>query len=149
MAFITMELQGFEELQKSFEAMASGAEAAEVEKKIVRRCRDIAAEKMRGKVPKSRDNSKSGKKGYRPAGRAADNVPVSGIRSRGGSPSATVGWEKADNSQFFYVKFVEWGTSKMQPRDFIYSTIQECWGTFDTIAESEIQNFVDTKLGRD
>ena len=59
MAFITMELQGFEELQKSFEAMASDAEAAEVEKKIVRRCRDIAAEKMRGKVPKSRDNSKS------------------------------------------------------------------------------------------
>lgn len=149
MAFITMKLQGFEELQKSFEAMASDAEAAEVEKKIVRRCRDIAAEKMRGKVPKSRDNSKSGKKGYRPAGHAADNVPVSGIRSRGGSPSATVGWEKADNSQFFYVKFVEWGTSKMQPRDFIYSTIQECWGTFDTIAENEIQNFVDTKLGRD
>ena len=149
MAFITMELQGFEELQKSFEAMASDAEAAEVEKKIVRRCRDIAAEKMRGKVPKSRDNSKSGKKGYRPAGHAADIVPVSGIRSRGGSPSATVGWEKADNSQFFYVKFVEWGTSKMQPRDFIYSTIQECWGAFDTIAESEMQNFVDTKLGRD
>lgn len=147
MAFVKMELQGFDELQKNFEALASDAESAAVERKIVKRCRDIAAEKMSTKVPKSRDNAKSGKKGYRPSGHAADSVPVSGIRQQGGHPSATVGWEKADNDQFFYVKFVEWGTTKMKPRDFIYSTINECWAEFDAIAEKEIQAFVESKIG--
>lgn len=147
MAFITMDFDGLEELQKQFEALADDKEAAAVERKIVTQCRDYAAGRMKGKVPKSANNAKSGKRGYRPPGHAADNVPVSNIRTSGGSPTATVGWEKADNSAFFYIKFIEWGTYKMQPRDFIYSTINECWSEFDAIAEQEIQTFVDSKLG--
>lgn len=147
MAFITMDFEGLEELQKQFEALADDKETVAVEKKIVTRCRDYAAERMKGKVPRSGNNAKSGKKGYRPSGHAADNVPVSNVRMSGGSPTATAGWEKADNSEYFYIKFVEWGTYRMQPRDFIYSTINECWATFDGIAENEIQAFVDEKLG--
>lgn len=146
MAFISMQFEGLEELQKQIEALASDAELRTVQRKIVERCRDHAAERMRGRVPKSADNSKSGKKGYRPGGHAADHVPVSGIRTSGGSPSASVGWEKADSSEYFYVKFVEWGTYRMPPRDFIYSTISECWATFDGIAESEMQAFIDKTL---
>lgn len=146
-AFITMDFEGLEELQKQFETLADDKETVAVEKKIVTRCRDHAAERMKGKVPRSGNNAKSGKKGYRPSGHAADNVPVSNVRMSGGSPTATVGWEKADNSEYFYIKFVEWGTYRMQPRDFIYSTINECWAAFDGIAENEIQAFVDEKLG--
>lgn len=147
MAFITMDFDGLEELQKQFEALADDKETAAVERKIVTQCRDYAAARMCGKVPKSANNAKSGKKGYRPSGHAADNVPVSNIRMSGGSPTATVGWEKADNREYFYIEFVEWGTYRMQPRDFIYSTINECWSEFDATAEKEMQAFVNAKLG--
>lgn len=147
MAFISMKFDGLEELQQKFETLASDKEAITVEKKIVTKCRDHAAERMKGKVPRSGNNAKSGKKGYRPSGHAADNVPVSNIRTAGGRPTATVGWEKADNSEYFYVKFVEWGTYRMQPRDFIYNTLSESWNDFDRIAETEMQAFVDEKLG--
>lgn len=146
MAFITMEFEGLEELRKQFETLADDRETTAVERKIVTRNRDIAAQRMKGKVPKSADNAKSGKKGYRPSGHAADNIPVSNVRMSGGSPTATVGWEKADNSEYFYIKFVEWGTYRMQPRDFIYSTINECWAEFDATAEQEIQAFLDANL---
>lgn len=146
MAFITMDFEGLEELRKQFETLADDRETAAVERKIVTRNRDIAAQHMKGKVPKSANNAKSGKKGYRPSGHAADNIPVSNVRMSGGSPTATVGWEKADNSEFFYIKFVEWGTYRMQPRDFIYSTINECWAEFDATAEQEIQAFLDANL---
>ena len=144
---IEMEFEGLDKLQEAFQTLATDAQVQQVERRIVTRCRDYAAIKMAEKVPKSRDNSKSGKKGYRPPGHAASNVPVSGIRTAGGLPFATVGWEKADSSAFFYVKFIEWGTHKMQPRDFIYTTLNECRATWDRFAENEIQSFISDKLG--
>lgn len=146
MAFITMDFEGLEELRKQFETLADDKETAAVERKIVTQNRDIAAARMKARVPKSANNAKSGKKGYRPSGHAADNVPVSNVRMSRGSPTATVGWEKADNSEYFYIKFVEWGTYRMQPRDFIYSTINECWEEFDATAEKEMKAFVDAHL---
>ena len=144
---IEMEFEGLDKLTNAFQVLATDAQVQQVERKIVTKCRDYAASKMASKVPKSRNNAKSGKKGYRPPGHAASNVPVSGIRTAGGIPFATVGWEKADSSAFFYVKFVEWGTYKMRPRDFIYATLNECRDAWDKFAEGEMQSFINDKLG--
>lgn len=144
---IDMEFTGLEELQKAFAELADDTEVTKVNKRIVTKCRDHAAEVMERKIPRSANNAKSGKKGYRPHGHAASNVPVSNVKVSKGEPYATVGWEKADNSEYFYMKFVEWGTYKMQPRDFVYKTISECWPVWDGYAEEEYQNFLDGKLG--
>lgn len=149
MAFITMDFEGLNELVQQVNALADENEMQQIERRIVTKSRDIAAERMKGKIKRSANNRKSGKRGYRPPGHAADNIPVSGIKMSGGEPSASVGWEKADSSAFFYMKFVEWGTYKMAPRDFIYSTINECWAAFDAAAESEMQNYLNSKLGND
>lgn len=147
MAEITMKFEGLDELIKNINKLADEKELQQLERRIVTKNRDAAASKMKGKIPRSANNSKSGKKGYRPPGHGADNVPVSGIRMAGGKPSAVVGWEKADTSAFFYMKFVEWGTYRMAPRDFIYNTISECWATFDANAEQEIQTLLTDVLG--
>jgi HK97 gp10 family phage protein len=144
-----MEFEGLDDLIEQVNSLADETEMQQITKRIVTKSRDIAAERMRGKIKRSANNQKSGKKGYRPPGHAADNIPVSSIRMSGGEPTAAVGWEKADSSAFFYMKFVEWGTYKMAPRDFIYSTINECWAAFDAAAEAEMQKFITSKLGSD
>lgn len=66
----------------------------------------------------SKDNSKSGRKGNRPKGHARDNIPVSKLKSVKGKDFSyiVVGWEKADNSPYYYESFQEFGTTKMPPR---------------------------------
>ena len=148
-AFVTMNFDGLKELMEQVNRLANEQEILQLEKRIVTKNRDIALEHMKPKVARSTDNQKSGKKGYRPPGHAADNIPVSGIRTSGGAPTAVVGWEKSDNSAFFYMKFVEWGTYKMAPRDFVYSTIEECREAFNANTESKMQNFLNSTLGSD
>lgn len=147
MAFITMDFKELDDLVKKVNTLANDQEMLEIEKTIVSKNRDIAANHMKGKIKRSSNNLKSGKRGYRPPGHAADNIPASEIRISRGSATASVGWEKADTSIFFYMKFVEWGTWKMPPRDFIYSTIKECWSAFDATAEIEMQKYLVQKLG--
>lgn len=160
MAFITMNFDGLEELKKQLNRLANEQEILKVEKRIITKNRDVTAERMKPKIPRSADHTKSGGHG---GGRfrgyyededqtdehAADNIPVSGIRTSGGSPTAEVGWEKTDTSIYFYMKFIEWGTYKMPPRDFIYNTITECRQTHNANAESEMQNFLNSTLGSD
>ena len=61
MATISIDYKELEELRKKFEALASDAEISQVERKIVKTNRDIAAERMKSKVPKSKNNAKTRK----------------------------------------------------------------------------------------
>ena len=108
---------------------------------------------MQKNVPKSKDHSKSGrwikKQGFKQYSgqHAADSIPVSKTKNTANGPAADVGWKKSDNSEFFYVKFVEWGTSKMPPRGFIKKTIAQCEPVYQGISNSELQKFANQKLG--
>lgn len=83
------------------------------------------------------------KKGYRPSGHAADNIPTKAT-TKGGE----VGWTLlGDAENWFYMKFVEWGTTKQPPQDFLYNTMEECRGQWDTIADQEYQKLLNEKLG--
>ena len=52
-----------------------------------------------------------------------------------------------DAENWFYMKFVEWGTTKQPPQDFLYNTMEECRGQWDTIADQEYQKLLNEKLG--
>ena len=98
---------------------------------------------MKAHMPKSADNSTSGRTGYRPPGHAADNIPKNVTAKK-----AEVGWQlNGDAENCFYMKFVEWGTSKMPPRDFLDNTIDESEADYYRIAEEEYQKFLNEKLG--
>jgi HK97 gp10 family phage protein len=140
---ITFRFEGFEEVRNAVEALASDSEVGALNKRIFERSADITEPKMKAHMARSADNSKSGKKGYRPPGHAADNIPKKATAKKG-----EVGWElNGDAENWFYMKFVEWGTSKMPPRDFLDNTKSECESEYHMIAEEEYQKKLSEKLG--
>lgn len=140
---ISFEFKGLEELMRNVEALASDAEIRKTQKQIFQKCADATEPRMKSHMARSANNSKSGKRGYRPPGHAADNIP-----KKVTAKEAQVGWElKGDAENWFYMKFVEWGTSKMSPRDFINNTIAESDGEYGRIADQEFQKLLTAKLG--
>ena len=53
---------------------------------------------------------KKGHQGKYGNGHMADNIPLKLVRDNG-YRAIEYGWEKSDNSDYYYAKFVEWGTS--------------------------------------
>lgn len=140
---VTFEFEGLKELQTKLESLASNYEIGKTNKKIFQRATDYTKPRMQSHMARSADNSKSGKKGYRPPGHAADNIPQK-VTTKAGE----VGWTLlGDAENWFYMKFVEWGTSLQPPQDFIENTIAECRGEWDTIADQEYQKLLNEKLG--
>lgn len=147
---IEMEFKGLEELVKTFEKAATDSEIKEVNKSIVEKSEPTIKRIMSGKIPKSSDISKSGR-GFGSkssvSSHAADSVPVGKVKYKGTGASADIGWEKSDNSEHFYVKFINWGTIYQPPREFIYATGREADGELQKIAEQEYQSYLDRTVG--
>lgn len=140
---ISFRFEGFEELERAAEALASDKEIGAVNKRIYQRSADITEPRMKAKMPRSADNSQSGKRGYRPPGHARDNIPKKVTTKK-----AEVGWQlNGDAENRFYMKFVEWGTTKMPPRDFLDSTKAESESEYHLIAEQEYQKLLNEKMG--
>ena len=140
---ITFKAEGFEEVRTAVEALSSTAEVGRINKKIFQRSADITEPKMKERMPRSADNTKSGKLYYRPTGHARDNIPKTLTTKK-----AQIGCNlNGDAENWFYMKFVEWGTSKMPPRDFLDNTKTELEGQYHAIAEQEYQKALNEKLG--
>ena len=77
---------------------------------------------MSGKIPKSADIKLSGR-GFGSkssvTSHAADSIPMGAVKMKDAGATADVGWEKSDNSEHFYVKFINWGTIYQPPQEFI------------------------------
>lgn len=146
---VEMEFQGLQELLKAFEDAASDAEIAEVNRKIVEKGEPVVKKIMSGKIPKSADIKKSGR-GFGTKSsvstHAADSVPMGKPKVKGAGVSAEVGWDKSDNSEHFYVKFINWGTIYQPPREFIYATGRDADSELQKIAEQEYQSYLDNTL---
>lgn len=140
---ITFNMEGFDRLRIQVETLSSDREIAALNKRIYQRSADVTEPRMKAHMPRSADNSKSGRNGYRPPGHAADNIPKKATSRKG-----EVGWKlNGDAENWFYMKFVEWGTSKMTARDFIENTMNESESDYNQIAEEEFQRAMNEKLG--
>ena len=140
---MTLEFEGLKELQKKMEQLADDTEIAKVNKKVFRRAADATKPRMESHMPRSADNSKSGKRGYRPPGHAKDNIPVK-VTTKYSEVGRTL---LGDAENWFYMKFVEWGTTKQPPQDFLYNTRAESEDDYSRIADEEYQAFLNEKLG--
>lgn len=65
------------------------------------------------------------------------------VKMKDTGATADVGWEKSDNSEHFYVKFINWGTIYQPPQEFIYATGREADAELQKIAEQEYQSYLD------
>lgn len=151
---ITFDGKDITNLVKALEQAGETVAVRETDKRIVQRGADIAHPAMSKKVPVSADHSKSGR-GYKGGGKmrpssghAAANVPKGKPKSVEGGATAKVGWTLGDNSEYFYMKFVNWGTLKMPPRNFIDPVADLVEPQLPRIAEEEYQKTVQQTLGR-
>jgi HK97 gp10 family phage protein len=146
---IEMEFKGLQELIKAFENAASDDDVKKVNKEIVEESEPVVKRIMSGKIPKSADISKSGR-GFGSkssvSSHAADSVPLGKVRMKDTGASAEVGWDKSDNSEHFYVKFINWGTVHRPPHEFIYETGREADGELQKIAERKYQSYLDNTI---
>lgn len=146
---IEMEFQGLRELLKAFEDAASDDDIKEVNQKIVKQSEPVVKNIMSGKIPKSADIKLSGR-GFGSkssvTSHAADSIPIGAVKMKDTAASVNVGWEKSDNSEHFYVKFINWGTIYRPPQEFIYATGREADAELQKIAEQEYQAYLDNTL---
>lgn len=137
-----IKFEGLEDLIKEVEKIGSVVEVERANTKILKECGKKAQNIVRTKMPVSSDPMNSGRIGSRTGQHSKDNVPLSGIKKKNGYQSIIVGWEKSDNSPYFYVKFTEWGTSKMRPKAYMERTRQELESYFSKVAETEYQSLL-------
>ena len=151
---ISYDIRGLQEMVKAMEEVASDREIAKANKRVVQRTQTHVKESMRKHIPVSADNSKSGRslkygRESRPShGHARDNIPVEPVKMFRTRASGEVGWDLSDNSEYFYMKFVEWGTYKMPPRPFIEQAARESRAPLTKIAKEEYGALIDRKLGK-
>ncbi len=99
-----IEFEGLDELIKTCESSATENQLENTDKKVLKECGDLAYETVKPLIHKSKDNSKSGRKGSRPNGHALDNISKPKISKKKGKLQCIVGWEKSDNTPYFYMK---------------------------------------------
>lgn len=144
-----MEFEGLQELQKGIDALANSRELGEINKRIVEECSKITKNKASSNIHRSKDHRRSGRAGIRTPGHAADNVPVSKVKKISNVDyECNVGWEKADNSEYFYMKFEEWGVSGGEAHAPFLKTVQSLNKEYSKIAEKEYQKFLDKNIGK-
>lgn len=137
-----IKFEGLDELIKEVESVASESIIEKANANILKECGKKAQSSAKSKMPKSNDPMKSGRVGSRTGQHSADNVPLSGVKNKNGYQSIVAGWEKSDNSPYFYVKFIEWGTSKIKPKAFMENTKQELNSYFSKVAQKEYENVI-------
>ncbi|MDK7476312.1 MULTISPECIES: HK97-gp10 family putative phage morphogenesis protein [Bacillus cereus group] len=107
-----MEIQGMTELMLKVQQM--GRKGASAQTKAVKAGGKVFQEGFSREAPRSRSPRKATvKQSWRTGQHGADNAKISAVKSKEGIKYVNVGWLKGDNSPFFYMKFQNWGTSKM------------------------------------
>lgn len=139
---MVIKFEGLEELLKEIEEVGSNAAISKANSRILKECGEKAREMASSKMPKSKDTMKSGRKGSRTGQHSSDVLPLSGVKNKNGYQSILVGWDKSDNSPYFYTKFTEWGTTKIKPIAYMEKTKQELNGYFSEVAEKEYKKLI-------
>nr|WP_286207958.1 HK97-gp10 family putative phage morphogenesis protein [Clostridium caldaquaticum] len=69
----------------------------------------------------------------------ADNIKVSDIEKENGVDFIEIGPNKGDNSEFFYSKFTEFGTSKITAQHWAEKSVLENKREINNIIKEELQ----------
>lgn len=109
MAEITLE--GLDELVKNLQQI--GEKTYKAENEALRAGAEIVQVEAASKAPRSKQ--------IKP--HLADNIVISKTKTGEGGKYVEVGPTKGDISPFFYGKFLEWGTSKMPARPFMFPAL--------------------------
>lgn len=122
-----IELEGMQELIDRVNKL--GAKGEEVKKKALNKTGELIKSSMERKAPRSAESKKH----------MADNIDISDIEKENGVDFIKIGPNKGDNSEFFYSKFTEWGTSKIPAQHWAENSIVENKREINEIIMDELQ----------
>lgn len=120
-----MEVQGMEQLLNKLQSL--GNRAKTVENQAVKAGAEILRNEIAARTPRSSSPRQpdSPSQSWRTGQHAADNIKISSVKQKDGAKIIEVGIQKGDRSHYFYLKFHEWGTSKMSARPFMAPAVAE------------------------
>jgi HK97 gp10 family phage protein len=122
-----LELEGMQELIDKVNKL--GSRGTEIKKKALDKAGAMVKESMEQKAPRS-DGSKK---------HMADNIQVSEVETVNGVDFVQIGPNKGDNSEFFYSKFTEWGTSKLLAQHWAENSVLENRKQIDAVIKEELE----------
>lgn len=122
-----IELEGMEELIDRVNKL--GNQGTEIKKKALDRAGELVKETMENKAPKSKENKRH----------MAEHIQVSDIEKEDGVDFIKIGPNKGDNSEFFYSKFTEWGTSKIPAQHWAENSILENKRKINKVIKEELE----------
>ena len=108
-----IKLEGMEELIDRVNKL--GAKGNSIKKNALESSGNLVKNGMEKNAPKSKKNKKH----------MADNIQMSDIEKQDGLDFIEIGPNKGDNSEYFYSKFTEWGTTKISPKHWAQNSIIE------------------------
>ena len=59
------------------------------------------------------------------SGKLREGLKIGKIKTKNGKKYITIGIDKSDNSEIFYGKFIEWGTSTQAERPFLQPALEK------------------------
>jgi HK97 gp10 family phage protein len=122
-----LELQGMEGLIDRVNKM--GARGNTIKKKALSKAGVIVKSSMEKKTPRSKLSKRH----------MADNIKVSEVEQENGVDYIKIGPNKGDNSEFFYSKFTEFGTSKIPAQHWAENSVLENKRKINEIISEELK----------
>jgi len=122
-----LELEGMDALIDKINKL--GDKGEDIKKNALAR----AGERVKSSMEKKAPRSKLAKK------HMADHIKVSDIEKEDGVDFIKVGPNKGDNSEFYYSKFTEWGTSKIPAQHWAEKSVLENKREINVIIKEELE----------
>lgn len=122
-----IELEGMQELIDKVNKL--GSRGTEIKKKALDKAGAMVKSNMEEKAPRSELTKRH----------MADNIKVSEIESEDGVDFVNIGPNKGDNSEFFYSKFTEWGTSKIPAQHWAENSVLENKNKINEVIKEELE----------
>lgn len=126
-----IELEGMQELIDRVNKL--GSRGTEIKEKALVRAGALVKSSMEQKAPRS-DSSKK---------HMADNIQVSDIEQENGVDFVKIGPNKGDDTDFFYSKFTEWGTSKIPAQHWAENSVLENMKKINEVIRDELKRGLD------
>lgn len=111
-----LSLEGFDDLLARVQQL--GEQTSRIENKALKAGGAVVQKRASELAPRSRKAKRH----------MADHIKMSGVKNKEGMKYVEVGPTRGDNSEFFYAKFLEFGTSKMSARPFMGPAAAESQG---------------------
>ncbi|MEH7458519.1 HK97-gp10 family putative phage morphogenesis protein [Bacillus sp. JJ1127] len=114
----SVNLMGFDQLITHLETM--GLRGEKIEDKVLAAGGEPIRKAIAERAPRSASPKPASKsEPWRTGEHGADHIKVTKARLEDGIKTVKIGLDKADRSPWFYLKFHEWGTSKMPAHPFV------------------------------